>query len=152
LVDRNGNLTEGSKSNIFMIKGNEVYTAPLENVLPGVTRGVIIEILKDLHVDFQEKSINESEIKELDALFISGTSPKVLPINKVDNIEFQSSENEMVNRIMEVLKEKGIEVDFKNSYMYSDSLSDLPLLKLVGHPYLINSKKKDHNIEVLHWK
>lgn len=59
---------------------------------------------------------------------------------------------EKVRRLMEVLKEENIEVDFKNSYMYSDSLSDLPLLKLVGHPYLINSKKKNHNIEVLRWK
>lgn len=59
---------------------------------------------------------------------------------------------EKVKRLMEVLKEEGIEVDFKNSYMYSDSLSDLPLFKLVGHPYLINSKKKDHNIQILHWK
>ncbi|MFT8313973.1 MAG: HAD-IB family hydrolase [Clostridium sp.] len=59
---------------------------------------------------------------------------------------------EKVKRLMEVLKEQNIQVDFKNSYMYSDSLSDLPLFKLVGHPYLINSRKKDHNIEVLNWK
>lgn len=59
---------------------------------------------------------------------------------------------EKVKRLMEVLKEEGIDVDFRNSYMYSDSLSDLPLFKLVGHPYLINSRKKNHNIEVLHWK
>jgi HAD superfamily hydrolase (TIGR01490 family) len=59
---------------------------------------------------------------------------------------------EKVRRLMEFLEKEKIEVDFKNSYMYSDSLSDLPLLKLVGHPYLINSKKKRHNIEVLKWK
>lgn len=59
---------------------------------------------------------------------------------------------EKVRRLMEVLKEENIEVDFENSYMYSDSLADLPLFKLVGHPYLINSKKKTHNIEVLHWR
>lgn len=59
---------------------------------------------------------------------------------------------EKVRRLMEVLKEENIEVDFKNSYMYSDSLSDLPLLKIVGHPYLINFKKKKENIEILNWK
>lgn len=59
---------------------------------------------------------------------------------------------EKVNRLMEVLKEEKIDVDFKASYMYSDSISDLPLFKLVGHPYLINSRKKTNNIEVLHWK
>lgn len=58
---------------------------------------------------------------------------------------------EKVKRLYEVLKEKNIEVDFKNSYMFSDSLSDKPLLDLVGKPYLINYKKK-HEIEILKWK
>lgn len=58
---------------------------------------------------------------------------------------------EKVRRLKEVLKEKNIEVDFKNSYMFSDSLSDKPLLDLVGNPYLINYKK-NHHIEILRWK
>ena len=47
---------------------------------------------------------------------------------------------EKVRRLKTVLKEKNIEADFKNSYMFSDSLSDKPLLDLVGNPYLINYK------------
>lgn len=58
---------------------------------------------------------------------------------------------EKVRRLKEVLKEKKIEVDFKESYMFSDSLSDKPLLDLVGKPYLINYKK-NHDIEILRWK
>ncbi|PRR82818.1 HAD-IB family hydrolase [Clostridium vincentii] len=58
---------------------------------------------------------------------------------------------EKVTRLKEVLKEKEIEVDFKESYMFSDSLSDKPLFELVGKPYLINYKKK-HQIEILRWK
>ena len=58
---------------------------------------------------------------------------------------------EKVKRLYEVLKDKYIEADFANSYMFSDSLSDKPLLDLVGKPYLINYKKK-HEIEILKWK
>ena len=58
---------------------------------------------------------------------------------------------EKVRRLKEVLAEENIEVDFENSYMFSDSLSDKPLLDLVGKPYLINYKKK-HEIEILRWK
>lgn len=58
---------------------------------------------------------------------------------------------EKVRRLKEVLKNEKIEVDFKESYMFSDSLSDKPLLDLVGKPYLINYKK-NHNIEILKWK
>ena len=59
---------------------------------------------------------------------------------------------EKVKRLMEVLKKENIEVDFENSYMFSDSLSDLPLFNLVGHPYLINYRKKHDKIEILKWK
>ncbi|WP_173708973.1 HAD family hydrolase [Clostridium beijerinckii] len=58
---------------------------------------------------------------------------------------------EKVRRLKEILKNEKIEVDFKESYMFSDSLSDKPLLDLVGKPYLINYKKK-HDIEILRWK
>ena len=59
---------------------------------------------------------------------------------------------EKVKRLKEVLKKENIEVDFENSYMFSDSLSDLPLFDLVGHPYLINFKKTHDKIEILKWK
>jgi HAD superfamily hydrolase (TIGR01490 family) len=58
---------------------------------------------------------------------------------------------EKVKRLMEVLDKENIKVDFKKSYMFSDSLSDKPLFDLVGHPYLINYKKKQE-IEILRWK
>jgi HAD superfamily hydrolase (TIGR01490 family) len=59
---------------------------------------------------------------------------------------------EKVKRLMEVLKEENLQVDFKNSYMFSDSLADLPLFNLVGKPYLINYKKVHDKIEILNWK
>lgn len=59
---------------------------------------------------------------------------------------------EKIKRLMAYLKENNIEVDFKNSYMFSDSLSDLPLFNLVGNPYLINYRKKHESIKILNWK
>jgi len=101
LVDRDGNITEGSKSNIFMVKGNQVITAPLEAVLPGITREVIMSLCRELGIEVREEKIYFENIKELEGLFISGTSPKVLPICKVDNIEFNSSTNKTILTIME---------------------------------------------------
>lgn len=60
--------------------------------------------------------------------------------------------DEKVKRLMEELEKENIKVDFKESYMYSDSLSDMPLFKLVGHPFLVNPKKKDNNIKALKWR
>lgn len=102
LVDRYGNITEGSKSNIFMVKDNEVLTAPIETVLPGITRQTIIDLCEELQIKVSEKKINFSNINDIDGLFISGTSPKVLPINKVDEMNINSSSNKVILSIMEV--------------------------------------------------
>ena len=59
--------------------------------------------------------------------------------------------SEKVKRLKEFIKENNVEVDYKNSYMFSDSLSDKPLLDLVGNGYLVNYKKKN-DFEVLKWK
>lgn len=59
---------------------------------------------------------------------------------------------EKVRRLKTYLNENNIDVDFSKSYMFSDSLSDKPLLDLVGNPYLINYKKKYDGIEILRWK
>lgn len=70
-------------------------------------------------------------------------------IRKMDGNNCKGEEK--VKRLKAVLQEKSIEADFKNSYMFSDSLSDKPLLDLVGNPYLINYKK-NHDIKILRWK
>ncbi|WP_434303315.1 aminotransferase class IV [Clostridium botulinum] len=112
LVDRNGYITEGSKSNIFMIKNGKVITAPIEKVLPGITRQNIIDVCKNLNLKVEEEKVHYKDIDKLEGLFISGTSPKVLPIKSVDEIEFKSSENKLILSIMEGYN-KAIEEDVK---------------------------------------
>jgi branched-chain amino acid aminotransferase len=100
LVDKNNNITEGSRSNIFMVREDTVVTAPLEDVLPGITREIIIDICSSENIKFAEERIKCSEMDKLDALFITGTSPKVLPINRVNDFLFSSSTNIIVQNIM----------------------------------------------------
>jgi len=70
-------------------------------------------------------------------------------LRKMDGANCKGEEK--VKRLKEFLNNENIEVDYKNSYMFSDSLSDKPLLDLVGNAYLINYKKKS-NFEILKWK
>lgn len=105
LVNNKGYITEGSKSNIFMIKEDTLYTSPLEAVLPGVTRGRIIALAKNIGIKFEEKNISFKDIKDFDAMFISGTSPKILPISLVDDMKFNVENNLMQKLIREFNKE-----------------------------------------------
>ncbi len=100
LIDHEGFITEGSKSNIFMIIGSMVVTSKVENVLPGITRQSIIKICKKLNILFEEKNIHEKDIPSLTGLFITGTSPNVLPIKTVDGFSFNSAKNPIINSII----------------------------------------------------
>lgn len=98
LVDRNGFITEGSKSNIFMVKGKELITSPVKAVLPGVTRGEIIKLAQKIGIKVREEKFNYKDIDKLDGMFISGTSPKVLPISHVGEIKL-NPQNDIINQI-----------------------------------------------------
>ncbi|MCY6370441.1 aminotransferase class IV [Clostridium ganghwense] len=98
LVDDNGYITEGSRSTIFMIKGNKIFTSPLKAVLPGITRKYVVKVCNELGKEIEEKEIYYKDIKELDGLFVCGTSPKVLPISRVDENKYNPN-NDIVQQI-----------------------------------------------------
>ncbi|EKY29378.1 aminotransferase class IV [Clostridium celatum] len=104
LVDRNGFITEGSKSNFFGIKDGKLITAKAEHVLKGITRDKIFKIANELGIKIEEKEVKASEVGELDAVFISGTSVAILPIEKIDNIKFDVN-NEVLRKIMNIYEE-----------------------------------------------
>lgn len=108
LVNRNGYITEGSKSNIFMIKGDTLYTSEVKDVLPGVTRSEIIKVAKENNIEVKEKNIHYTDISNFEALFISGTSPDILPINSVDKLVFDTEQNLLLT-LMDLFKNRIIE-------------------------------------------
>ncbi|WP_163193314.1 aminotransferase class IV [Clostridium thermarum] len=106
LVDRDGYITEGSKSNIFMVHSGRIITSPVEAVLPGITRNIIIELIENAGIPFSEERYHFEKIGDLEGLFISGTSPKVLPIKRVDNYNFDSADHELIKKVKELFDEK----------------------------------------------
>lgn len=98
LVDRNGLITEGSRSNVFFVKGDVFYTAPTAMVLAGVTRMKVLECLDELKFTVVEQAVASAEIEQYDAVFLTGTSPKVLPVNRIDDHVFNAG-NPMVEQL-----------------------------------------------------
>jgi branched-chain amino acid aminotransferase len=88
LVRVDGNITEGSKSNFFLIKEKEIYTAYEKDILPGITRKHILNLCHQLGITVIEANIPLNNLGNYDAAFISGTSPKILPIRLINNITF----------------------------------------------------------------
>jgi len=83
LYNNKGLITEGSRSNVFFIKGQQVFTAPGSMVLKGISRKQAINALIQLGIPFSEEAIHVKALPEMDAGFICGTSPGILPLNSV---------------------------------------------------------------------
>jgi len=104
LVNRDNNITEGSKSNIFLIKNDVLFTSRVELVLPGVTRTEIIKVARKNNIKVVEKNINRDTLEEYDASFISGTSPNILPISEVNDIKYNIN-NKLLRQLMSLFED-----------------------------------------------
>ncbi|MDP3433022.1 MAG: aminotransferase class IV [Bacteroidota bacterium] len=100
-VDRDGLITEGSRSNVFFVKGNRFFTAPAYQVLVGITRQKVLQCLSELAFPIIEEAVLASEISTFDAVFLTGTSPKVLPVRSIGKQVFNTQllvVNELMNQ------------------------------------------------------
>ncbi len=88
LVDKSGYVTEGSRSNIFFIKDDEIFTPKVSSVLPGITRLKVIKASNNANIICNEVKIKAISISEYQGAFITGTSLKVLPVKNIDNTYF----------------------------------------------------------------
>ncbi|HZK61008.1 MAG TPA: aminotransferase class IV [Anaerovoracaceae bacterium] len=90
LIDSKGNITEGSRSNVFFIKNETLYSTPIENILPGITRLKVMQICENAGIHVIESAIPLNSLDQYEAAFLTGTSPKILPISSVDNIIYKT--------------------------------------------------------------
>jgi branched-chain amino acid aminotransferase len=97
LLDDRNCITEGSKSNIFFIRKECVLTASGEQVLKGITREKVIGLCSKLNYKFIESPISIDTLPSMEAVFLTGTSPKILPVNRIDQVTFPTGHHMMKN-------------------------------------------------------
>ncbi len=88
LISEDGLITEGSRSNIFFVKNNEIFTPTTSLVLPGITRSKVFCIAKESGINCTETDIYIDSLSLFDGTFITGTSPKVLPVQNINEVSF----------------------------------------------------------------
>lgn len=80
-----GMAIEGSHNNLFMVFGDTVVTYPLSNqILPGITREVVIELAERLGYKLEMRPVPVAEMFDADEIFHSGTLSEVKPCIEVD--------------------------------------------------------------------
>jgi len=89
LVNEKGQITEGSRSNIFFLKNDTLVTAPDNMILCGITRKHILDICRANNIKVRLACVRADRISDYDAIFMTGTSPMVLPFSSVDDKVFR---------------------------------------------------------------
>lgn len=104
MVNRDGFITEGSRTNIYFVHNNKFFTAPDHMVLSGVTRLKVNEIIKELGFELIFESVHIDDIFKFDACFLTSTSSTVLPIGSINGVSVSSDSNELVRKVSSVFE------------------------------------------------
>ena len=84
LLDHEGYVAEGSGENIFIVRGDILYTPELSSALEGITRDTIIRFAEERGVSVREKRMTRDEVYLADEAFFTGTAAEVTPIRELD--------------------------------------------------------------------
>lgn len=102
LLTADGKVTEASKSNFFIVKDGTILTSPEDEVLNGITRIKVISLARSHAIEVIEKSLSQDDIACADALFLTGTSPKLLPVHKLCPDKVFDTKNEVMRKLMQL--------------------------------------------------
>ncbi len=86
-LDMNGQISEGSGENIFIIRNGTIYTPQFVNaILPGITRASVIQLAKDIGIPVVEGNLPREFVYVADEVFFTGTAAEISPIRSIDRI------------------------------------------------------------------
>ena len=86
LLNERGEVSECTSANIFIARGNQVWTPPLASsgCLPGVTRQVLLGEVRVPGISIGERDITPAELEAADEIFITSTTRDLLPVLRVE--------------------------------------------------------------------
>jgi branched-chain amino acid aminotransferase len=89
LVNPGGEVTEASRSNVFFIRGGEVYTTGDEMILPGITRKKVLEVCRLHRIPVHFTTVMADAVDQFDSCFLTGTARKIVPVRILEEFVFE---------------------------------------------------------------
>lgn len=83
-LSQEGLVREAANSNIFMIKNGICLTPPLQGILPGITRDLILDLCRRESIPAREAEMTRHELFNADEVFLSNTSGEIIPVRLID--------------------------------------------------------------------
>jgi len=82
-----GNVSEGSGENIFLVRQGVVYTPPVgSSILPGITRASVIQLCREAEIPVIERVLPREMLYIADEVFFAGTAVEITPVRTIDRI------------------------------------------------------------------
>lgn len=86
LLDAEDNILEGTMTNFWAVRDGHVWTAG-EDVLEGITRKILLDLIPTLGIPLHEWAVNKWELPSIDEAFVSGSSRAIVPVVRIASIE-----------------------------------------------------------------
>ena len=101
LLNERGEISECTSANIFIVKGENVFTPPLSSgCLPGITRALLLEAIRVPGIAVSEKSLLPVELESADGVFVTSTTRDLMPVAAVEGLNIRQG-REVRNRLQQ---------------------------------------------------
>ncbi|WLD95285.1 D-amino-acid transaminase [Alkalihalobacillus sp. AL-G] len=107
---RGNTVTEGSSTNVFIVKDRTLYTHPANNyILNGITRNVIIEIAKTQQLAVKEESFDKVALMSADEVMVTSTTMEITPVTTIDDLQIGSGSPGPITKQIQVKFDEKVE-------------------------------------------
>ncbi len=102
LLDNRGFVSEASAANLFLVKNGVIITPPqTAGILPGITRGKVMELAESLGFRVEEREITPMELFTADEVFLTGTAAEIVPVAEIAGRKLPEAPGKVTRRLME---------------------------------------------------
>ena len=85
LLNADGNISEGSGENVFVVRDGVVFTPPISSgILDGITRHTVMTLFARDRIDIREATLTRGDLLNADEVFFTGTAAEVTPVREID--------------------------------------------------------------------
>ena len=107
MLDVEGYVAETNATNLFLVRGGVLATPTADHCLPGITRGVVLEIARDEGIPHAVRRVSLSELHAADEVFTTGTMGEIAWVKEIDGRRIGSGERgPLTSRIRELFDER----------------------------------------------
>ncbi len=103
LLNERGEVAECTAANIFVVKGDKVFTPPLNSgCLEGVTRGILMEIAPEAGISVVEQTLKPDDFATADEVFVTSTNRNIIAVGEIAGQKIASAPGTITRRLDEL--------------------------------------------------